>query len=299
MPFCVACGGPLFARAHTCLCLHVHSNEYTAIVTAVYTTLFYGFAVTASAKAVEAIAEAPFLAALEHHKPFSVGWPAPVADYDAPLATDSTSSTTSDRRQLQATPSPMPTAAWHLDRIDQQNLPLDGVYTNPYDGTGVVAYVVDTAIAPNSDFGGRMRFGAGFVGDGRDYDSSCMGHGTHVRAKCAGREWGIGSHLAPPVAAPVPCRVWPMPCRGRSLISSVVCVHMCGLAPWGSVPPFSAVARTASRRTCRWCQCASWTARTRCRGLTPSSVCSGSPTTAEYAHMWCPSRGRVSRWGLS
>ena len=37
-----------------------------------------------------------------------------------------------------------PTSSWHLDRIDQRNLPLDKEYTSPNDGSGVDIYVFDT-----------------------------------------------------------------------------------------------------------------------------------------------------------
>lgn len=45
--------------------------------------------------------------------------------------------------QLSATQTAAP---WHLDRIDQRNLPLDQLYNYSYAGAGVNVYVIDTGI---------------------------------------------------------------------------------------------------------------------------------------------------------
>ena len=37
-----------------------------------------------------------------------------------------------------------PTSLWHLDRIDQSDLPLNGQYDSPGNGTGVDIYIFDT-----------------------------------------------------------------------------------------------------------------------------------------------------------
>lgn len=37
-----------------------------------------------------------------------------------------------------------PTSFWHLDRIDQSDLPLDREYSSPNNGSGVDIYIFDT-----------------------------------------------------------------------------------------------------------------------------------------------------------
>ena len=38
------------------------------------------------------------------------------------------------------------TSQWHLDRIDQESLPLDKHYTEINDGSGVDIYIFDTGM---------------------------------------------------------------------------------------------------------------------------------------------------------
>ena len=84
---------------------------------------------------------------------------------------------------------------WHLDRIDQRSLPLNGTYCPRYTGKGVDIYILDSGIRySHTEFGGRAKYG-GFdfqpssAPDGPGSD--CNGHGTHVAALAGGSTVGV------------------------------------------------------------------------------------------------------------
>lgn len=81
------------------------------------------------------------------------------------------------------------TVTWGQDRIDQEDLPLDGSYSTTGDGTGISAYIIDTGIdATHPDFSGRASsaFDA-YGGSGNDAN----GHGTHVAGTIGSDTYGV------------------------------------------------------------------------------------------------------------
>jgi subtilisin family serine protease len=108
------------------------------------------------------------------------------------LAADPAVASVVQNRTFHATGTQPNPPSWGLDRIDQQNRPLDSSYTYPDSaGRGVTAYVIDTGVRiTHSDFGGRASYGY----DAIDNDNTAQdghGHGTHVAGTVAGGAYGV------------------------------------------------------------------------------------------------------------
>lgn len=92
-------------------------------------------------------------------------------------------------------------APWGLDRIEQRELPLDGVALPRGLGAGVNIYLLDTGVdATHRALSGRVWPLAGghsgdFVHDAASSSggADCHGHGTHLAGILVGRDTGVAS----------------------------------------------------------------------------------------------------------
>ena len=131
----------------------------------VYGTAIKGFAAPLSAQAVEQLRRDSRVAYISLDKPVSI----------------------------HATQSPTP--SWGLDRIDQNNLPLNNSYTYPNEGAGVHFYSLDTGILPTHvDLAGRIGNGISTVPNSPS-TVDCNGHGTHTTSTAGGTTYGVAKKM--------------------------------------------------------------------------------------------------------
>lgn len=88
-------------------------------------------------------------------------------------------------------------ASYHLDRVDQQNFPLDTVYNYSNQGTGVEVFVIDSGIlASHDEFGGRVQTQMDFTDDeGTNENMDGQDHGTGVASVIGGNQFGIAKNV--------------------------------------------------------------------------------------------------------
>jgi len=80
---------------------------------------------------------------------------------------------------------------WGLDRVDQENLPLDNKFSTETNGAGVNIYIVDTGVnTKHNDFSGRIQHGKDFINENSDHEDE-NGHGTHCAGSAGGTTYGI------------------------------------------------------------------------------------------------------------
>lgn len=81
---------------------------------------------------------------------------------------------------------------WGIDRLDQQNLPLDDVYNPPNDGSGVHIYIVDSGVNINHNaFAGRITRDYVIPGEAPE---PCDFHGSWTAAIAGGDGLGVAQN---------------------------------------------------------------------------------------------------------
>lgn len=82
---------------------------------------------------------------------------------------------------------------WGLDRIDQEDLPLDKIYKPNTYGSNMYVYVLDTGVRKTHDeFENRVEYGKNFINSNEDSIDK-HGHGTHVMSTVLGKTVGVAN----------------------------------------------------------------------------------------------------------
>jgi subtilisin family serine protease len=88
-----------------------------------------------------------------------------------------------------------PAPSWGLDRINQQNLPLDNTWAWGLTGQGVKLYIIDTGISPTQDLAGRIVSNVSFVSTEPNITFDCFGHGSYVASIAGGTTYGVAKDV--------------------------------------------------------------------------------------------------------
>lgn len=174
------------------------SRAYGGEVRQVWEHALQGFVIRLPEAAARRLAESPWVRSVEQDFPLS----APIIDCGSACQEQLPQNTrpfpTSPQSIVCDNPDPQINNAtcidnWGLDRIDQQLLPRDNMYSFLNDGTGVHVYVIDSGIyAAHRELSGHIGNGVNTaVAFSNNLDDClCNSHGTFVSSLIGGRTYG-------------------------------------------------------------------------------------------------------------